>query len=113
MSLIALLALPAAAQQNRVDFMGQVHPILAQKCFACHGGDKRSGGLSVQEYDDVLKGGRSGPAVIPGDSKQSLIVLRVTGAHAPQMPLAGPKLTPEEVATLRLWIDQGARATQT
>jgi len=111
-SLVLILGLPAVAQQAPVDFMRDVHPILAAKCFACHGGDKRSGGLSLQEYEDVLKGGRSGAAVMPGDSKQSLIMLRVTGVNTPQMPLAGPKLTPQEVATLRSWIDEGARPAQ-
>ena len=108
-SFSALLVLPVFAQSARIDFAQDVHPILATKCFACHGGDKRSGGLSLQEYSDVLKGGRSGAAIIPGDSKSSLLMLRVTGVNAPQMPLAGPKLTEQEVATIRTWIDEGAR----
>jgi len=111
-SFSALLVLPAFAQSARIDFAQDVHPILATKCFACHGGDKRSGGLSLQEYSDVLKGGRSGAAIIPGDSKSSLLMLRVTGVNAPQMPLAGPKLTEQEVATIRAWIDEGARSAQ-
>ena len=41
-----------------VDFSRDVHPILAARCFACHGGDKRSGGLSLSNYSEVLRGGR-------------------------------------------------------
>ena len=106
--LLALcLMLPAHAAS---DFTRDVHPILAAKCFACHSGDKRSGGLALDSYADLLKGGRSGAAIMPGESKSSLLLQRVSGVVAPQMPLAGPKLTPAEVATLRDWIDDGARS---
>ena len=90
-----------------------MHPILAAKCFACHSGDKRSGGLALDNYADVLKGGRNGAAVIPGESKSSLLVERAAGQIAPQMPLAGPKLTPAELAAIRAWIDEGARSDPT
>ena len=101
-----LLFLPAlVAQTSRVDYMQDVHPILAARCFACHGGDKRSGGLSLSAYEDVLQGGRSGPAIMPGDAKGSLLMLRVTGENAPRMPLGGAPLTPREIAALTHWID--------
>ncbi len=96
--------------QAATDFTRDVHPILAAKCFGCHSGDKRSGGLALDSYGDLLKGGRSGAAVIPGEGKFSLLLQRVSGEVAPQMPLAGPKLLPAEIATLRNWIDDGARS---
>src|SRR5215469_8695066 len=92
-----------------VDFDREVHPILAARCFACHGGDKRSGGLSLSTYEDVLQGGRSGAAIEPNDSKHSLFMLRVTGENQPRMPIGGAALTAQEMATLRNWIDEGAR----
>src|SRR5580704_1752060 len=96
-----------------VDFTRDVHPIFAARCFSCHGGDKRSGGLSLQGYSDVLKGGRSGPAILPGHSADSLLIRRVTGANpatsqlasAALMPASGAPLTAQEVAILRAWID--------
>ena len=52
-------------------------PILAARCFACHGGDKRSGGLSLSNYSEILHGGKTGKVVNPGSSKDSLMMQRV------------------------------------
>lgn len=105
------LAAPLAAQT--VDYARQVHPILAARCLVCHSGEKRSGGLSLAAYDDVLAGGRAGAAVKPGAGAASLLVRRVSGEMQPVMPLGMPPLAPAEVALIRSWIDQGARATPT
>ena len=101
-----LLARSASAAD--VEFTRDVHPILAQHCFACHSGDKRSGGLSLHSYADILKGGRSGPIVLPGHATESLIIQRVTADKSP-MPAAGARLSGVEVGTLKMWIDNGAR----
>ena len=52
-----LLAAIVAAQIGfgAVDYDRQVHPILVSRCFACHGGDKRSGGLSLSSYAELLR----------------------------------------------------------
>src|SRR5580700_8508424 len=80
--LILLWSAPARlASQNppaTVDFDRDVHTILAAKCLACHSAEKRSGGLSLATYADVLDGGRSGAVVKPGNSAGSLIILRLT-----------------------------------
>jgi len=94
-----------------LDFTHDVHPIFAARCFACHGGDKRSGGLSLQNYSDSLKGGRNGPAILPGHSADSLLIRRITAKSA-RMPAAGPPLTVEEIAILKAWIDTGARESK-
>ncbi len=104
-----LLPLTLAAQKSKVDYTRDVHPILSTRCFVCHSGDKRSGGLSLGAYEDVLQGGRSGAAIVPGDAKNSLLMLRVTGENAPRMPMGGTPLAPQEIAILRTWIDEGAR----
>ncbi len=96
-----------------VDFDRDIHTIIAEKCLACHSAEKRSGGLSLATYSDVLDGGRSGAAVRPGNSAGSLIMQRLTGATAPQMPFGLPPLSDAEIKTIRTWIDEGARATPT
>jgi hypothetical protein len=101
---------PAAAR-TRVDYERQVRPILESSCSECHTQDKRKGGLSLATYADVLEGGRSGAAVRPGNSAGSLIVHRVTGDTEPQMPKDELPLDAASIALIRLWIDQGARAT--
>jgi len=98
----------------RVDYTRQVHPLLASKCLACHSQEKRSGGLSLATYDDVLNGGRSGAAVRPGNSGTSILIQRVTDSGATtRMPLGGPPLKPAEVEILSSWIAEGARKAPT
>ncbi len=110
LSTAAIMAGAAFTAPPKVDFGRDVQPILTARCNTCHGGDKRSGGLSTKDYEEVLRGGRSGGAILPGDSKNSLLVQRITD-RAPLMPLGGPPLNTEELATLRTWIDEGARLT--
>ncbi len=109
-------AAPQAVQRSGsrlVDFTAQVQPILAEICLECHSQDKRKGGLSLASYGDVLEGGRSGAAVRPGNSGGSLLVHRIAGQIEPQMPKDGLPLGDAEMNLIRLWIDQGARATPT
>ncbi len=96
-----------------VDFQSAIHPILKEHCLECHSQDKRKGGLSLATYEDALDGGRNGPAIRPGNSRNSLLIHRVLGDVEPQMPKDEPPLSAAEVALVRQWIDQGARATPT
>ncbi len=96
-----------------VDFQSAVRPILEEHCLECHSQDKRKGGLSLATYEDALDGGRNGPAIRPGNSRNSLLIHRVLGQVEPQMPKDEPPLTAAELAIVRSWIDQGARATPT
>jgi mono/diheme cytochrome c family protein len=106
--LLIAFSVTGSAESSAADFERDVHPIFAARCFACHGGDKRSGGLSLQGYGDVLKGGRNGAAVLPGRSADSLLIRRIT-ASASRMPASGPPLTTQEIAIITKWIDDGAR----
>ena len=94
-----------------IDYQRQVHTILATQCLGCHSAERRSGGLSLASYADALEGGRSGAAIRPGEAAGSLLVGRITGQVPPSMPLGKPALSAGDVATIRLWIDEGARAT--
>lgn len=96
-----------------VDYAREIHPILAGKCLSCHSQEKRSGGLSLGAYTDVLDGGRAGASVKPGDSTHSLLVRRITGETQPRMPIGAPPLAESEIALIKRWIDEGARATAT
>ncbi len=104
-----LLGSALFGQAPQADYQRDVHPLLAEKCFACHGGDKRSGGLSLKDYASALEGGRSGAVIEPGDAAGSLLMRRVSGEVKPLMPPAGPPLNERELAVLRRWIDNGAR----
>ena len=96
---------PAA---TAADFATEIHPILAARCAPCHNGDKPPNGLSFASRETALKGGTSGPAFKPGDSKGSLMILKVTHQKGSLMPPIGEPLTSEQIALLKTWIDEGA-----
>ncbi len=106
-------AAPTQAAAPTVDFNRDVHAIFADHCLVCHNQEKRSGGLSLGTYDDVLAGGKSGAAVKPASGGDSLLVKRITGVLEPRMPFGGAPLSDNEIAVIRTWIDEGARATPT
>lgn len=91
-----------------VSFARDVHPILAARCYECHGNGNRKGGLGLATREAVLEGGELGPVVELGDSAKSPLIHAVAGLD-PEfvMPKEGPRLTLEEIAVLRAWIDQG------
>jgi WD40 repeat protein len=88
-----------------------IDPFLTSKCVSCHSGNVKKGGFDLSSYDLLMKGGKRGAAVVPGKSAESRIVILAGRTDKPTMP---PKnedpLTPEELALLKLWIDQGAKA---
>ena len=101
----------AGLKPAKIDYQREIHAVFAAHCLTCHNGEKRSGGLSLGTYADIVAGGRSGAAIKPGHSGESLVVRRVMGEVLPAMPLGGDPLKETEVAALREWIDEGARAT--
>lgn len=106
---IDLPALPPPAKR-KIDFSRDVEPILREHCQSCHGSEKEMAGLRLDNRADALKGGDSGPAIRPGNSAESKLIHLVSGLRKNLvMPLAGERLTAEEVGVLRAWIDQGAK----
>jgi Protein of unknown function (DUF1549)/Protein of unknown function (DUF1553)/Planctomycete cytochrome C len=106
--LIAVTVLNLIPWASAVDFATQVHPILASRCAPCHSGDKAPAGLSFANRGSALKGGASGPAITPGDSEHSLMILKITGRKGAIMPAAGGPLSAEQISILKSWIDEGA-----
>jgi hypothetical protein len=88
-------------------FAEHVAPVLRQRCVQCHNPQKPRAGLDLTTRERLLQGGEKGPVVIPGSAATSRVVEMVSGPQ-PRMPKQGAKLTPEEVADIRKWIDDGA-----
>jgi WD40 repeat protein len=88
-----------------------IEPILAAKCSFCHSGNVKEGKLDMGSYESLMKGGKRGAAIIPGKSAESRIVKLAGKTERPTMPPKSEEpLKPEELALLKLWIDQGAKA---
>src|SRR5579871_2620393 len=97
-------AVLAAQTGAKIDFARDVQPIFRQSCVGCHGPTQQLSGFRVDRKSIVL--GRRG--VVPGSSDNSFLFHRITGsAYGTRMPPTGA-LKPEQIATLRAWIDQGA-----
>jgi mono/diheme cytochrome c family protein len=94
-----------------VDYVRQIKPILAKHCYECHGSKKQESGLRLDTPAAALKGGESGPAILPGKSEESLLYLAVAGSDVvDRMPLKGKPLADSQIALLKSWIDEGAKA---
>lgn len=98
--------LPAA----EVDFAREIQPLLARRCFACHGPDTQEAGLRLDEAASATAELDSGmTAVVAGDAAASELLARIqSDDEFLQMPPEGPRLTADEVAVIRRWIDEGA-----
>src|ERR1043165_7623977 len=83
---------------------------LDTKCAGCHGPAKMSD-LDVRDRAALLKGGKRGPAVVPGKAADSLLYKAVRRDGELQMPPGKAALTAAEVNSIRDWIDSGAKWT--
>lgn len=105
LSLSVGLFAAAVASAAPVDFTKDVQPILTASCVNCHGPNKAKSGVRVDSLDAITKGG----LVVPGNSGKSTLFLCVSGDRdTAQMPPKG-RLTKEQTATIKDWIDQGAK----
>jgi acyl-CoA-binding protein len=100
----AAVSLPAA-----VDFQRQIRPVLAKKCFACHGPDAqaRKANLRLDTHEGATGKGGGYAGIVPGNSGKSRIVARIEHPKMP-MPPTGERLSAAEIRDIKLWIDEGA-----
>ena len=99
-----------AAAAEPVDFDRDVKPILTANCFRCHGADKQESGLRLDSPGALTAGGNAGPAFVAGKADDSLLIQAVTGAaDVSKMPPEGPGLTPQQIGTLKSWVEQARK----
>ncbi len=101
-----------------VDFRADVLPFLKTNCIACHHAKDPEGQLVLESPKTILKGGDTGPAVIPGKGAESLLLQSASHQKKPLMPprknkVGAGTLTPQQLGLLKLWIDQGAKESLT
>ncbi len=105
------LAVVELKRKDPVSYDKDVEPLFYKKCTVCHSGKELKGKLDLGNYEGLVKGGQRGSAVIPGKGNDSLIYKLMHREMKPFMPPKGEDpITPEELALVKLWIDQGAKA---
>jgi len=108
---VVLLSTRMAPGAEPIDYVKDIKPLLAKHCVSCHEVKKPRGGLRLDTAQGALDGGDSGPAVVPRQIEESLLIEAVVGGgEIERMPLKRPPLSDQEIALLKAWINQGARA---
>ncbi len=99
-----------AAEDSRAaldHFEREVRPILVDTCQKCHGPEKQESDLRLDSREAALKGGISGPAIVPGDPAKSLLIAAIRHEGDTKMPPKS-KLTEAQIAAITHWVNLGA-----
>jgi uncharacterized membrane protein len=101
--------------EDRIIYADVIAPILENRCVQCHKESKSKGKLRMDTYDLIMKGGKEGPAIEPGNPEDSNILIRIAlplddEEHMP--PEEKPQMEAGEVALLTWWIENGADPTK-
>ncbi len=91
-----------------ISFSQQIRPIFETSCWKCHGASIQLSRLDLRTRESALKGGERGAALVPGNATESRLFRLITGKEKPSMPMDGTKLTDEQIALVKEWIEQGA-----
>jgi Protein of unknown function (DUF1553)/Protein of unknown function (DUF1549)/Planctomycete cytochrome C len=107
---LPLLSIGSIAISDEIRYGRDIRPILSENCFACHGFDAKSreADLRLDTREGAIE---EGAAIVPGDSQSSSLVDRIVSADPDQLmppPETGHTLSPDQIATIRKWIDEGA-----
>jgi len=106
---VAATAAAVSAEKASAElYLSHIRPVFEEHCQTCHDEKSRQGGLDLSTPEGLRRGGKSGPATIPGNAKESLLSKLVSHTAEPAMPYKSDKLPKEVVALVELWINLGA-----
>ncbi len=109
--IVALAIQSPLRGEESIDYLKQIKPIFAARCFACHGALKQKSGLRLDTAALAIKGGKEGGTIKPGDPAGSALIARIASQdELDRMPPEGEPLKAAEIAVIRAWIAQGAKA---
>ena len=91
------------------NFAGDIAPILQKNCLGCHSSNAHKGGLTLDSYESLMKGGKHGEVIVARDANASRLVQMLEGKLDPQMPLYGNPLAAADIKTIRSWVNAGAK----
>lgn len=111
---VVTLMIVAGCGERQVSFKQDVMPILQERCVSCHkvgGSGYNASGLSMESYDNLMKGTKFGPVIIPGYSFSSTLQILVEhkADSSINMPKQLPRLPQDQVELIGKWINQGAK----
>jgi len=96
------------SDSTRIEFFEKhIRPLLIDQCMDCHGADLAESGLRMDSRAGLLRGGERGPAIVPGEAEESLLIRAVRHSETLQMP-PKQKLSTAQIAVLAQWIADGA-----
>ena len=114
--LLAASAVPGFADEKTpgdsgrtIDFQSEIYPIFEQRCQGCHGAAQQLGEFRLDSRTVALRGGVSGPNILPGAAASSPLFQRIAGiGDLNAMPMTGERLSEDDVGFIKTWIDRGA-----
>ncbi|QDT53436.1 Planctomycete cytochrome C [Caulifigura coniformis] len=98
---------PRPKGTETVSFTRDIAPFMANLCGGCHSAQRKSGGLSLVSYFDLMQGGESGEVIIPGDKDKSRLFRLVGGLENPRMPANQSRITRKNYDDLKKWFEEG------
>lgn len=99
---------PRAVTASVPSFARDVAPILQKNCIGCHSSTAHKGGLTLDSYESLMKGGKHGEVIVAHNANASRLVEMIEGKLDPQMPLYGNPLAPADIKVIRSWVNAGA-----
>src|SRR4051794_24056067 len=111
LGLLVSLAASSGLADDPVSYARDVVPFLEEHCIACHDDGFETSELALHSPEAIKKGGRRGPAIVPGKGSESALIQFMTGKKQPQMP---PKtsLPLDQIDIIKRWIDEGAKVDE-
>lgn len=88
-------------------FEARIRPVLVRECQGCHGAKDPEAGLNLLTRDSLLQGGDQGPAAVPGQPDESLILTAIEHRDGMKMPPKGKRLDKQTIDDFRRWIESG------
>lgn len=111
LTLLLLMFAEQVRADETVDYVRQIKPVLQSRCYACHGVLKQAAKLRLDTAEFGIQGGRNGAVIVPGDVAASRLIERISASdESERMPPEGEPLSVAQIALLKAWIAQGAKA---
>jgi len=99
--------IPKPKGSETVSFTRDIAPWMANLCLGCHNTQRKQGGLSVETFFDIMKGGESGEVILPGNHEESRFFRLVGGLELPRMPANQARLTRKNYEDMKKWFEEG------